>query len=125
MWRGKAERIPSRHPYRLLGKIAASGTSSGSSGKDLSEKGIDEKKVQVDLHKEMKTEDISLSYQKEGEDEDTYNEPDKESEIIFYPKGESSGGKVILALKESGMAFQIEVDPITGRVTVKRKTENE
>jgi type II secretion system protein H len=115
-------------PVQTAGEDAASGTSSGSSGssgKNLSEKGIDEKSVQVDLHKEMKTEDISLSYQKEGEDEDTYHEPDKESEIIFYPKGESSGGKVILALKEPVMAFQIEVDPITGRVTVKRKTENE
>jgi len=108
----------------------ADGQSSGSGKKGLAEKGINEKKVRVDLCEKIKEEEkedkgISLSYQKEGEGEDTYNEPDKESEIIFYPKGESSGGKVILAIKEPSMAFQIEVDPITGRVAVKRKTENE
>ncbi len=98
------------------GEAGVEGQTSGSGKKGLGEKGIDEKKIRIDLCEKMKDEDkeekgISLSYQKEGEGEDTYNEPDKESEIIFYPKGESSGGKVILAIKEPSLAFQIEVDP--------------
>jgi len=104
---------------------SASDSNSPSRGKRLREEGINEQKVQVDLRKKLKDEEISISCQKEGEGEDTINDPDKENEIIFYPKGESSGGKVILAIKEPSMSFVIEVDPITGRVAVKRKTENE
>ncbi len=55
--------------------------------------------------------------------EDEYLEEGRSGEIIFYPKGESSGGKVILALEK--IAFQINIDPVTGRVAVKRKNEDE
>ena len=103
---------------------------SGAGKKGLGEKGIGEKTVRVDLCEKMKDEEkqekgISISFQKEGENEVSSYEPDKESGITFYPKGESSGGKVILAIKEPSLAFQIEVDPITGKVVVKRKTKNE
>ncbi|MEW5803540.1 MAG: GspH/FimT family pseudopilin [bacterium] len=127
------------HSYTYVNVTRKKGGDSESDGGDISEEeqaaeankdalgeeDIKELQIQVDLQKELRTEEVTVSFHKEGEEEDLQNEPDKRGAILFYPKGESSGGKVTLALKDRNLAFQIEVDPITGRVSVKRKTENE
>lgn len=109
------------------GEDSAEGVDSAT-GNSFSDKGISEKPVEIDLCKELGSDQVSLSYQSAGE-EDKDLLPDEEEgrrgEIIFYPKGESSGGKVTLAMKGTNLAFQIEVDPVTGRVVVKRKAEDE
>jgi len=73
----------------------------------------------VDLQKEK----IQISYQ-ERDREGEYLEGGG-GEIIFYPKGESTGGRVILGIEGVKLAFQVDIDPVIGRVKVKRKNEEE
>lgn len=86
----------------------------------FSERNLKEDNITVDLYKELNTEQIKIWYQKVDSEEadDSEGSP---GEVIFYPKGESTGGLVFFKLGE--LVFQIEIDPITGRVIVKRKDE--
>ncbi|MEW6380862.1 MAG: GspH/FimT family pseudopilin [bacterium] len=127
--------FPDDHTYVYLSVIRETGGDDGdqtvedpnaAQGKaDLGEQGIKDREVKIDLYEVLKTKDVSISCQDQGEEEPMQDESGMVGEIIFYPKGESSGGKITLAMKELNLAYQIDVDPITGRVKVDRATENE
>jgi type II secretion system protein H len=89
----------------------------------LTEQNILERRIQVDVPKVIKNERVHLSYQPGDEDEE--NEEEGAGEIIFYPKGESTGGRVIFAIEDLNLAFKIDVDPVTGRIKIERKDEEE
>ena len=84
---------------------------------NFTEKNILEKEVTVDLEK------IQVSYQQKDR-EGEYLEGGS-GEIIFYPKGESTGGRVIFGMEGVKLAFQVDIDPVIGRVKVKRRNEEE
>ena len=90
-------------------------------GLNFTEKNIQEKPVVIDLEK------MQISYQKneEGKYEEGESLEGGAGEITFYPKGESTGGRVILGVEGVKLAFQVDIDPVTGRVKVKRKNEEE
>jgi|GEM_PF-1025893 len=129
-------------------QIEGESTSSPRKDSELTEKGLKRRQVRVNLCSKLDNKEVSLSYQEpesdqeeqqeaEGEglpaqDESKNKNEDKQSDlgswvgdIIFYPKGESSGGTITLAVDNSKLAFQIEVDPITGRVKVQRAADHE
>ena len=90
-------------------------------GLNFTEENIHEKPVVVDLEK------IQISYQKneEGEYEEAEYLEGGGGEITFYPKGDSTGGRVVLGMEGVKLAFQVDIEPVTGRVKVKRKNEEE
>ncbi|MGA1875030.1 MAG: GspH/FimT family pseudopilin [bacterium] len=92
-------------------------------GHTFSGQHILEKRIQVDLPKAIKNEKVHLSYQPGDEDEEDME--GGAGRIIFYPKGESTGGRVILAIEDSNLAFKVDVDPVTGKIRVERKDEEE
>ncbi len=49
---------------------------------------------------------------------------EEELTLFFYPKGNSNGGEIILE-NEREQAFRIEVEPISGRVKIRRGEEEE
>lgn len=87
-------------------------------------KSIKENPKTVSLSKGNNKDNFHLSYYGRDEEEG-FTEDGKSGEIIFYPKGECTGGRIVLALGENKLAFQIEVDPITGKVRVFRKDKEE
>ncbi len=86
-------------------------------GPNFTETNILETPKAIDLEK------IQISYQQKDR-EGEYLEGGG-GEIIFYPKGESTGGRVIFGMEGVKLAFQVDIDPVIGRVKVKRKDEEE
>ena len=83
----------------------------------FTETNILEKPVVIDLEK------IQISYQQKDREGEFLE--GGTGEIIFYPKGESTGGRVIFCMEGVKLAFQVDIDPVIGRVKVKRKNEEE
>jgi len=77
----------------------------------------------LETPKVIDLEKIQISYQQKDR-EGEYLEGGA-GEIIFYPKGESTGGRVIFSMEGVKLAFQVDIDPIIGRVKVKRRNEEE
>jgi type II secretion system protein H len=84
---------------------------------NFTDKNIQKKKRVIDLGK------IQISYQQKDR-EGEYQEGGS-GEIIFYPKGESNGGRVIFSMEGVKLAFKVDIDPVIGRVKVKQKNEEE
>ena len=95
------------------------GEATENKGSNFTETDIRETPIAIDLQKEK----IRISYQ-EKDREGEYLEGGS-GEIIFYPKGESTGGRVTLGMEGIKLAFQVDIDPVIGRVKVKRKNEEE